>query len=39
MDDALEAAERLFAEGEDPKYLESFRGQLQPPPGGWPEGW
>jgi hypothetical protein len=26
-------------EGEDPKYLEFFRGQLDPPPGGWPEGW
>ena len=25
--------------GEDPKYLESFRGRLEPPPGGWPEGW
>jgi len=26
-------------EGEDPKYLEFFRGRLDPPPGGWPEGW
>ena len=26
-------------EGDDPKYLESVRGQLKPPPGGWPEGW
>ncbi len=26
-------------EGEDPKYLEFFRGKLQPPEGGWPEGW
>ena len=26
-------------EGEDPKYLESFRSQLKPPPEGWPEGW
>jgi tetratricopeptide (TPR) repeat protein len=25
--------------GEDPKYLESFRSQLQPPEDGWPEGW
>jgi hypothetical protein len=24
---------------EDPKYLESFRTQLKPPAGGWPEGW
>jgi hypothetical protein len=26
-------------EDEDPKYLEFFRSQLQPPPGGWPVGW
>lgn len=26
-------------EDEDPKYLEFFRGRLDPPPGGWPEGW
>ena len=26
-------------EGEDPKYLESFRGQFKPPAGGWPDGW
>jgi tetratricopeptide (TPR) repeat protein len=26
-------------EGEDPKYLDSFRSRLDPPPGGWPEGW
>jgi hypothetical protein len=26
-------------EQDDPKYLESFRSQLQPPPEGWPEGW
>lgn len=24
---------------DDPKYLELFRSQLQPPDGGWPEGW
>jgi hypothetical protein len=24
---------------EDPKYLDFIRGQLEPPPGGWPEGW
>jgi tetratricopeptide (TPR) repeat protein len=27
-----------FAE-DDPKYLEFFRSKLQPPEGGWPEGW
>jgi hypothetical protein len=26
-------------DGEDPKYLDSFRSKLLPPPGGWPEGW
>jgi len=26
-------------EREDPKYLESFRSQLKPAPGDWPEGW
>lgn len=26
-------------DGEDPKYLASFRDKLNPPPGGWPEGW
>ncbi len=25
--------------GDDPKYLEFIKAQLQPPPGGWPEGW
>ncbi|QDV36413.1 tetratricopeptide repeat protein [Tautonia plasticadhaerens] len=29
---------KLFVD-EDPKYLEFIRSQLQPPPGGWPEGW
>jgi len=24
---------------EDPKYLEFFRDKLNPPEGGWPEGW
>lgn len=24
---------------DDPKYLEFFRGQLQEPEGGWPQGW
>jgi len=26
-------------ETDDPKYLELFRGRLQPPQGGWPKGW
>jgi hypothetical protein len=26
-------------EVDDPKYLEFFRDKLQPPKGGWPEGW
>jgi hypothetical protein len=26
-------------EGDDLKYLEFFRGRLEPPPGGWPAGW
>jgi hypothetical protein len=26
-------------EGEDSKYLEFFQSRLNPPPGGWPEGW
>ena len=26
-------------EMDDPKYLEFFRGRLQTPKGGWPEGW
>jgi hypothetical protein len=26
-------------DGDDPKYLEFFRTKLEPPPGGWPEGW
>lgn len=49
MGDEQEAANRLVPvyllegrtpfEGEDPKYLESFRGRLDAPPGGWPEGW
>jgi hypothetical protein len=28
----------LFA-SDKPKYLEFVKRQLQPPPGGWPEGW
>ncbi len=34
----LEEGLRPFR-NEDPKYLDYFRGRLQPPPGGWPEGW
>lgn len=30
---------RLLFEDDDPKYLEFFRSKLDPPPGGWPEGW
>jgi hypothetical protein len=26
-------------DGEEPKYLNSFRSRLAPPPGGWPAGW
>jgi hypothetical protein len=26
-------------EDDDPKYLEFFRSRLNPPEGGWPEGW
>jgi hypothetical protein len=26
-------------QGEDPKYLPFARAGLEPPPGGWPEGW
>lgn len=29
---------KIFAD-EDPKYLEFIKAQLQPPHGGWPEGW
>jgi tetratricopeptide (TPR) repeat protein len=30
---------RSLFEDDDPKYLEFFHGRLDPPPGGWPEGW
>ena len=30
---------RALFEDDDPKYLDFFRPKLQPPPGGWPEGW
>jgi hypothetical protein len=26
-------------ESDDPKYLEFFWARLDPPPGGWPDGW
>jgi hypothetical protein len=29
---------KLFAD-DDPRYLEFIKSQLEPPPGGWPEGW
>lgn len=34
----LSEGRALFAD-DDPKYLEFFRSRLDPPPGGWPEGW
>jgi hypothetical protein len=34
----LSAGRALFAD-DDPKYLDFFRRKLQPPAGGWPEGW
>jgi hypothetical protein len=30
---------RAFFESEDPKYLAFVKEGLNPPPGGWPEGW
>jgi hypothetical protein len=30
---------RSLFEDDDPKYLEFFRDKLDPPPGGWPDGW
>ena len=30
---------RSLFQSDDPKYLEFFRSKLQPPPGGWPDGW
>jgi|SRR5579884_98519 len=30
---------RALFEGDDLKYLEFFRDKLQPPKGGWPDGW
>jgi tetratricopeptide (TPR) repeat protein len=34
----LMEGKKIFAD-DDPKYLEFIKPQLQPPPGGWPEGW
>jgi hypothetical protein len=34
----LSEGKKLF-EGDDPKYLAFTKAQLEPPPGGWPEGW
>jgi hypothetical protein len=34
----LSEGRALFA-SDDPKYLNFFHSQLDPPPGGWPEGW
>jgi hypothetical protein len=34
----LSEGTKLFAH-DDPKYLEFIKSQLEPPPGGWPEGW
>jgi tetratricopeptide (TPR) repeat protein len=36
---AYQTEGRALFEDDDPKYLEFFLGKLQPPPGGWPEGW
>jgi tetratricopeptide (TPR) repeat protein len=30
---------KAFFESEDPKYLAFLKDNLNPPPGGWPEGW
>lgn len=34
----LQEGTKLF-EDEDPKYLDFIKSQLEPPAGGWPEGW
>ncbi|MGV3605982.1 MAG: tetratricopeptide repeat protein [Planctomycetaceae bacterium] len=34
----LQEGFKLF-EDEDPKYLDFIKSQLEPPEGGWPEGW
>ena len=30
---------KALFEQDDPKYLDFLKSQLDPPPGGWPEGW
>lgn len=34
----LQEGTAIFA-NDDPKYLDFIKSKLQPPPGGWPEGW
>ena len=34
----LQEGKGIFA-GDDPKYLEFVKSKLDPPPGGWPDGW
>ena len=34
----LSEGRQLF-EGDNPKYLEFIKCKLEPPPGGWPDGW
>ncbi len=34
----LSEGRQLF-EGDDPKYLDFIKSRLDPPPGGWPDGW
>jgi tetratricopeptide (TPR) repeat protein len=34
----LSEGKELFSD-DDPKYLAFIKSQLDPPPGGWPEGW
>jgi hypothetical protein len=34
----LMEGQAIFAE-DSPKYLEFVKSKLEPPPGGWPEGW
>jgi len=34
----LDEGRELF-DDEDPKYFDFFYSKLEPPPGGWPEGW
>ena len=34
----LQEGKKIFT-ADDPKYLEFVKSRLEPPPGGWPEGW